>query len=120
MADAARDEAQKKGDDLYNEIQSLKSSMEQEIYKAKLEAIKLAQLKSELGEFVAEMSDADLMSEDKVEIARLKKQLSVEKASKVVADVKPELVLANKTSTVKVIDKAAVAGELVRKAAYGL
>ena len=106
--------------ELVAEIATVKASMAAEIEKAKLEAIKLAAIKSELGEFAADMSDADLMSEDKVEIARLKQQLAVEKAAKVVSvDAKPELVVASKVETVKT-DKALEAQARIRKELYGV
>lgn len=53
-----------------------------EIEKVKASAKIVAELKAELGDYAKELSDEDLLNEDKVKIARLTKELDVVKANK--------------------------------------
>lgn len=55
------------------ELEEALKSKEEEVAKIKENALKVAALRVELGDYSSSLSDEDLLNEDKVEIARLKK-----------------------------------------------
>jgi hypothetical protein len=101
-------------------IEALEKSTAEKIAKAREEAAKITSLRAELGEeFSANMTDADLLNEDKVEIARLKKLLaSKETASASAKPEVPSMVVAS-TQSVKAKDELMTIGERVVAQAYG-
>ena len=97
-----------------NKIDAIKAEYEAkiaekdaEIEKVKASAKIVAELKAELGDYVKELSDDDLLNEDKVKIARLTKELDVVKANKV----EPVVEVASEVKENKKIEIKAVASK---------
>ena len=97
-----------------NKIDAIKADYEAkiaekdaEIEKVKASAKIVAELKAELGDYVKELSDDDLLNEDKVKIARLTKELDVVKANKV----EPVVEVASEVKENKKIEIKAVASK---------
>jgi hypothetical protein len=97
-----------------NKIDAMKAEYEAtiaekdaEIEKVKASAKIVAELKAELGDYAKELSDEDLLNEDKVKIARLTKELDVMKANKV----EPVVEVASEVKEAKKIEIKAVASK---------
>lgn len=59
----------------FAQVEAIKAEYEEKISFIKENATKIAELRAELGDFVKDLSDEDLMNEDKLENARLKKKV---------------------------------------------
>ena len=58
----------------YAEVEAIKSEYEEQIKFLKANAQKIVKIREEMGKFVDELSDEELFNEEKMEVARLKKE----------------------------------------------
>jgi len=75
-----------------SELEKALEDKDSEIETAKETAVKIANLKAELGDYVADFTDEDFLNEDKVEIARLRKENDSLKTKSDVEEAKEEVI----------------------------
>jgi hypothetical protein len=87
-----------------SELELALKNKDEEIVKAKEEAVRIERIKVELGEYVKEFKDEDFADKNKLEIARLRKENDVLKSKSNNTDVAENIETANITAPSKDLD----------------